>query len=423
MAMPPTGVVIRPIRDEEVELFVASLLNVFGVDPASDPHAAPRTRALLDLGRTACAFDGDELVATAAAYTMTLTVPGGAQLPMAGLTMVTVRPTHRRQGILRRLLDAHFEECARRGDVLSGLWASEGSIYGRFGYGMAAESDDLHLAPGASLVGVSQSAGGPVELDALAQIDASLALELFPRVYDVVQRRRPGMFARDEVWWRHRRFADRPFEQRGRSPRRFVVSRRDGVPTGYVFYRQQLGFDEGRAGGSVDLDELVAIDGRAEATLWHYVSNLDLFPKVSYPNAPVDSAAPWLAVDRRSVVRRRRIDTLWLRLGDVGAALSARRYAGEGRLRLTVRGGPKTPAQGWELVVQQGVGRCERVDASSPAAFGLELGLDSLGSLYLGTVAPSLLARAGHLFGTPEAIALADRLFAWSEPPWCSELF
>jgi len=393
---------VRPIRDDEVSAFRLAVMNVFGGDPANDPHGDERFRTLIAPGRTFAAFDGSTIVGSAATFDFTLTVPGGS-LPIAGLTMVVVRPTHRRRGILRELMEAHLEEARSRSMAVSGLWASEASIYGRFGYGIAAEADDLSFhAPEITFA--------PASTDEVVPIDEPT--EVLPPIYDAARAVRPGMITRTPAWWKYRRFADRPDVARGASPRRFAVARRDGIATGYVTYRHRGGWDDGLPAGTVEIDELVAVDGRAEASLWRLLTRIDLFPKVRYGNLPVDSVLPWIASDGRRL-KRRRTDTLWLRIEDVPAALSARRYGVDGALRLEVEG------KVHELRVEGGVASCGPSDP--PAA--LRLDPPALANLYLGGVRASTLARAGRIEGDPAAVALADRLFASPNAPWIAEVF
>lgn len=407
------SLIVRPITADELPRLTACVGDVFGTDPASDPQVLDRVRALLPLARTFAAFDGAAVVGTASAYSFALTVPGAVTVPMGGLTIVTVRPTHRRQGVLRRLMDAHLADVRSRGEALSGLYASEGTIYGRFGYGIAAESDELVIAGGDGLF--PAPAGY-----ALVGLDDDDALATLPTIYAEATATRPGMYARSHDWWRWRRIADRPYARRGRSPRRHVVVRKDGVNRGYVVYRQQLAFDDGRAAGTVDVEELIALDPDAEAALLHHVATLDLFPRVTLANAAVDAAAPWLATDYRRVVRRRRSDTLWLRVDDVAAALAGRRYGADGALTLAIHDDTTGAAdRRWRLTVDGGVATC----VPALTAADLTLPRPALGSLYLGGVTATTLARAGRLAGTPAAVALADRMFASPVAPWCPEQF
>ena len=124
------GLTIRNIRDDEVDTFRAAVMMAFGDDLDVDPDGPARTRALLDLTQVWAAFDGAAIVGTAATIDFGIVVPGGGSLPMAGLTTVMVRPTHRRRGLLRQLMQHHLDDMRTRSYPLSGLWSSEASIYG-----------------------------------------------------------------------------------------------------------------------------------------------------------------------------------------------------------------------------------------------------------------------------------------------------
>lgn len=394
---------IRTIEAGEIGAWRHTMSKVFAFDPASDPHGDERLLALLDLSRAFACVDRGQIVATAAAFDFRLSLPGGS-VPMSGLTMVTVMPTHRRRGILRGLITHHLEAARRHGDPLSGLWASEATIYGRFGYGVATESEAMTLS------GVEVDARGQT----LDEVDwvGDEAREEIRAVYDAAAASRPGMFSRDAAWWRYRRFSERPDQRGGASPRAYIVLRRGGVATGYFAFRQRLSFEQGVAAGGVEIDELVTVDALAELSAWHYLTNVDLFPKVTWWNAPVDSAVTWLARDRRRVARSRR-DTMWLRVDDVARVLAARRYGADGSLRLGVDG------ETFALEVAGGVARCARVEEAAE----IVCDRSSLGSILLGGIQPAVLARAGRLSGTVEALTRADAMFASAVAPWCPEVF
>ncbi|MCC6624947.1 MAG: GNAT family N-acetyltransferase [Deltaproteobacteria bacterium] len=396
---------IRAIAPDQVAPWTHAVSSTFGMDPAADPTFEDRVRALLDLGRTFACFDRGQIVGTAAGFDMELTLPGG-RAPMSGLTMVTVRPTHRRRGILRALIDAHLEAARAHGDPVSGLWASEATIYGRFGYGVAAESDALTISDARDTLALGRT------LDELTIIDTATAPAAVRPIYDRVARARPGMFARGEAWWRHRRLHDRPDQRDGGTQRTYALARRGDDVTGYMAFRQKLSKAETGFTGAFTIDELVALDARAEATLWSLAVNADLYPRVSYWNAPTDALAPWLVADRRRVTRRR-VDTLWLRVGDVAATLAARSYGADGALVLGVEG------EAWHLEVAGQARACARHDG--PA----ELTLDraALGSILLGATSPALLARCDRAHGSAEIIARAERMFASPVPAWCPEVF
>jgi predicted acetyltransferase len=398
---------IRSIADSEAEVFRDCVMTTFGGDRGDDPAGAARFRALVAPGRAWAAFDAGTVVATAGSFALTLGIPGGT-LAMAGLTMVAVRPSHRRQGLLRALIRLHLEDARTRGEPISGLWASEATIYGRFGYGVAAEGDALEI----DTRGLAITAGADGDGDACEWLDEAAARARLPAIYARAIADRPGALHRSERWWRERRFLEAPFLREGASLRRHVVVQRGGDAVGYVVYRQRGGFHGGKPSGTTEIVELIAVDARAEASLWRFVLGTDLFPTATWANAPTDTTLPWIVSDPRRVVRRRS-DTLWLRIDDVAATLAARRYPADGELRFAV--GTET----WQLVVDGGRACCAAVDAAPE----LRLALDALGSVVLGGVSVALLARAGTITGGADAVARADRLFAWPIAPWCPEVF
>ncbi|HEY5947559.1 MAG TPA: sterol carrier protein domain-containing protein, partial [Kofleriaceae bacterium] len=159
-------------------------------------------------------------------------------------------------------------------------------------------------------------------------------------------------------------------------------------------------------------NEIIAIDPRAEATLWRFALSVDLFPNVSWWNAPADDPLPWLVDDIRRI-KRRRGDNLWLRIEDVTAALEGRSYARDGVLNIAA--GDAT----YELAVEAGHAHCK------PTKRGADLTLDmqTLPTLYLGCATATELARAERVRGEPNALRLADQMFATDRAAWCPEVF
>lgn len=399
---------IRTITDDEVDAFHDCLMATFGSDGDADPGGGARTRALIAPGRAWAAFDAGTVVATAACFTLGVGIPGGA-LAMAGLTMVTVRPTHRRRGILRELIRLHLDDARGRGEPISGLWASEAAIYGRFGYGIAAEADALEV----DTRGLVIAPGRYLRDDAVCEwIDEAGARERLPAIYARAIADRPGALRRGDVWWAERGFLEAPGMTGGTSRRRYVIVQRAGEAAGYVVFRQRHRFEAGRPFGTIFITELVAVDPSAEASLWRFVAGIDLFPEVRWEHAPIDTILPWIVSDPRRVVRRRN-DALWLRVDDVAATLAARRYQIDGELRFAI--GDTT----WQLVASGGRAHCTQVEAAPE----LHVALPALGSVVLGGVSAAQLARAGHISGAADAVARADRLFAWPIAPWCTEQF
>jgi predicted acetyltransferase len=401
------GLEIRAITDDEVPAYREAALATFGADPEVEgPGAADMHRALIGNQQAWAAFDGTTVVGTAGTFNLTISLPGGSAIPMAGLTFVTVRPTHRRRGVLRELMRLHLDDARSRGFAISGLWASEAPIYSRFGYGLAAYCDAYDITSAQTLaVRVS-------EPDALELVDEARAREVLPAVYARAIAGRPGALRRTEVWWRERRFLETPFARGGASKRRHVLAKRGDDIVGYVVYRQRGTFTDGIADGRLEINELLAVDARAEATLWRFALGADLFPTVTWWNAPADCALPWLVDDMRRI-KSRRSDSLWLRFEDIPAALTARGYTSDGTLRLAIGGST------YELAVREGRATCT---VTSRAA-DLALEPTTLASVYLGCTSATQLARANLVNGEPAAVMLADRLFASPVAPWCPEVF
>ena len=402
---------IRTIRDDEIPAFRDSMMTTFGEDADdADPDGTARVRKLIPPGRMWAAFDGPHVVGTAATFDHAIGLPGGGSLPIAGLTMVTVRPTHRRRGILREMMRLHLEEARSRRIAASGLWASEALIYRRFGYGPASASE-TYTIHGASNV---RFADRWTEMpgDELEVVDEARARECLPAIYARVTARRPGALRRSDLWWSERRFLETPFARRGASRRRHVIARRAGEDVGFLAFRQRPKFADSLPAGTVEVIELHAIDTRAEASLWKFALSVDLFPTVSWWCAPVDCPLPWMLEDPRRV-ERQRFDNLWLRIEDIPVALASRTYAHAGRLRFAVDGTT------WELEVVDGKGHCVQTGESPQIA----MDRPTFGSLYLGGFSASALATADLARGDAAAIALADCLFASTVAPWCPEVF
>ena len=399
---------LRPITNEETDAFRDCMMASFGGDLQDDPGGSERIRTMMTPGRAFAVFDEGRVVATMGAFTSTLVVPGGT-VPMAGLTMGAVRSTHRRRGLMRDLMLTQLDDARRRGEPIAGLWTSDAAIYGRFGYGVATEGDTIEVDTRGLTI---PDRGEPKDGDAVVQIDEATARALLPGLYARVCADRPGTLLRDEVWWRERRMLESGFARAGASRRRYVIVNRGAAMVGYVAFRQRPGFVNGALSGTVELTELIALDAAAEASLWRYIFSIDLFPAVKWTNAPTDSPLPWLVSDSRRVTRRR-TDALWLRIGDVPAALAARRYACDGALRFAI--GETT----WQLEVEQGRGACTQVDADPE----LRCTLPALGSAFLGGVSIAVLARARQITGPQDAVMRANRLFAWPVAPWCPETF
>src|SRR5687768_6185449 len=115
--------IIRPIAEEEFATWAKATETPF-FEEVNDARLA-RWRRVMELERTLAAIDGDRIVGGSLLFRMAITVPGGSELSMGGLTAVGVLPTHRRRGVLTSLLTRHFEDMREWGEPISGLYAAE----------------------------------------------------------------------------------------------------------------------------------------------------------------------------------------------------------------------------------------------------------------------------------------------------------
>ena len=404
---------IRTITSEDSDLFRRRLSRGFGHDLDDDEEARARFDAIFENDRTFGVFDGHDIVGTGGAFSLGVTVPGGAVVPMGGTTVITVQPTHRRRGILRDLMSHHLKDVADRGEPLAGLWASESSIYGRFGYGQATYRHKTEL-DATRVKFRDQEQKGQVRLFEREEAESTIT-----RLYADAVTRRAGMLTRSDAWWEYRVLADVESWRGGKSALRYAVYEVDGVASGYALYRQKSKWEDFVADGEVEVVEIIAEDGEGYRGIWSYLTHIDLFPRVSWWNAPVDDPLPLMITDSRRV-RRSVADALWIRLMDVPAALTARTYERDGALTIEVRDNFGAGAGGvYRLEVVDGEPSCELVDTAPDVG----LDLDVLGHLYLGGGNAVAMADAGRIGGDRGAVQSLHALFKTTLSPWCPFVF
>jgi len=403
---------VRAITDDEVELFRHRLSRGFGSDVSEADADPTRFKEVFDIDRTFAAFDDGDIVGTGGAFSFGLTVRGGRTVAMGGTTIITVQPTHRRRGVLRAMMEYHLDEVASRGEPLAGLWAAEGAIYGRFGFGIA--SMRFNMTMDAAAIEFRDE----TSLERVRLLDAEAAEPIMRTLYERVRLTRPGMLTRSDADWRHGVMWDPEHRRNGRSARRYAVVFEGGEPTGYTTYRQKEKWDEFPE-GEVAVIEVMPTTDASHTALWHFLTNIDLYPKVEWWNAPVDEPLPAKVTDPRQV-RRRLEDALWLRVLDVPAALHGRTYERDGGLTIGVVD-PFRPqvAGAYRLDVSGGEAACERTDRSPDVEFDV----DVLGAIYLGGGELPALAAAGRVRGSQDARDELHRIFAADPAPWCEEVF
>ena len=367
-----------------------------------------RFSRLLDTERMHAAFDGGEIVGGAGAFSFDFSVPGGS-VPCAGVSVVGVLPTHRRRGVLRAMMDVQLLDVHERGEPIAALFASEETIYGRFGYGIASWHGEVEIPREWNAFARPLERRGTVRF-----VTSEEACELFPPVYEALRKKRPGMFSRSPAWWELRRL--RMPEEEKATPKRFAALELDGSTQAYAVYRTAPKFEDAVSKARLEVIEAFGVTPQATAEMWRFLLDVDLTATTAAELLPADHPLFFLLASPRRA-RYRVYDSLWIRLVDVAAALSGRAYATEGSIVFEVHDAVCPWNEGrWKLES----GTASRTDEAAELALEVE----ALGSAYLGAVSFEELRAAGRVEELADgAVRRADALLAWRPLPWCPEIF
>lgn len=345
-------------------------------------------------------------VGTVASWAGRLSVPGG-EVPSCAISDVTVAPTHRRRGIARALLEGELRTAAASGLPVASLTVSESPLYGRYGFGAAADAASL-------TIDVKRAAwNGPVPPGRVDFVSRERWRQLAPEVFERVRIERPGEFEMPDGHWD--RFAGtRPDAEKAESTRAVQYADAEGSVRGLALYSVTADPDDWTR-STVDIAHLLADGDDAYAALWRFFVELDLVARVRAVEQSVDEPVLWMVSDRRAAAVSLR-DHHYLRVLDVPRALQARRYAAPGVLALEVDDPLGLAAGSFVLSVDAaGAGTVERGGDVPTEAVRLRLGISELSALYLGGVSVATLAAAGRVEASDRLRATA--MLSWPVPP------
>jgi predicted acetyltransferase len=361
-----------------------------------------------------CAFDRDAMVGTAGAFRFSLNVPGDTA-QAAGITEVGVLPTHRRRGILNEMMRRQLADIKAWGEPLAILWASEGNIYQRFGYGMATQRATIDIERDRATFLDRETPPSRVRL-----VGRDDAVRLLPDVYRRATAGVPGCIERTEDWWRHG-LRDPVHRRGGGGPLFHALLETEAGGEAFASYRVHSKWgDDGTPAGWLEVVEAVGTTPDATRATWGYLFGVDLASRIKAFRLPADHPLPLMVAEPRRL-RFSLGDAIWLRVVDVEAALSARSYRGDGSVVFDLADSVCPWNEGcWGLEVVSGRAHVERT--SAPA--DLRLGAAELGAAYLGGVELGRLVQAGRVHElTAGAAARADELFRSDRAPWCPDPF
>ncbi|MEV5506220.1 GNAT family N-acetyltransferase [Streptomyces orinoci] len=409
---------VRTITEPDLPEWIRALRTGFLASPEVSEEDIAFRRATVDFRRTRGVFDDDRCVGTLRSFTQQLSLPGGASVTAGAVSNVTVSPTHRRRGLLGRMLGEDLREARDRGDVAATLIAAEYPIYGRYGFGPATWVTEWEVD--VHRTGLDRRYSGPSCGGRVALVEGDAVRKHGPALHRRLAASRPGVVGRPERWWLQAtgqlhhpaRTWTRPFYALYLSP--------GGEPEGLVVYAADDRWDAKRPRNTLTVRDLIAVTPRAERALWHYLLTIDWVGTVRTGYRAPDDLLPDLLPDPRAARVTTHADYLWVRPLDVPRLLAARTYATTGTLVLAVTD-PAGPAAG-RFLLDAGPDGAHCAPTNREADLTLPVG--ELGALCLGDGSAVRLAALGRITEErPGAAARAELLLRTARRPWCPDEF
>jgi predicted acetyltransferase len=417
MTHPRRDIDVRPVTEPELAEWLRAVNVGFLRAPTVPDSELEARRTQFEPGRFLGAFDGDRCVATFRSFDQQLTTVGGASVPADAISAVTVTATHRRRGLLTRMMAQDLAAAKERGDVVATLIAAEYRIYGRYGFGPATSMTEWTVdvpRTGLDLRGPVPDDGGRIDL-----VDGADVRELGPELHERVRRAQPGAVSRTEMWWQTNTGVIR-FGPSWTEPYYAVYRSADGEVEGMASYESNDDWPDKRPHNTATVNWLIASTPAAERALWRYLCSIDWVTKVKSGWRSPDDLLPLCLPDPRAARITSHSDWLWVRILDVVRALEARTYAGEGALVLEVTDGDGLTGGRYRLEASPEGGSC------TPTTAGADLTLDvgGLAALWLGDESAVRLAALGRVREERAGAGRsADALLRTSRRPWCPDMF
>jgi predicted acetyltransferase len=391
----PPGLTLRSAQDADWPAMARLAAVCFG--SFSAPEANDTWRSMVAADGAVIVCDGPDVVGMVLYLDLQLTVPGGAVLPAAGVTWVAVAPTHRRRGLLRAMFEEAHGRMASSRYPIAALLASEGGIYGRFGYGYATIEQRLRVQRRWAQFHPDVPDPGGVRVVSPLECRDELA-----DVYERWRLRTPGGLHSPPALW-DEVLADRESARGGGSPFFALLH-----PDGFAMYRVH-GEEPTK---SAQVTKLTAVTAEAHIALWRVLLGLDLMETITVNTYPGDPL-PYLLTDARRVQTTNAEDALWLRIIDIPATLEARTYEADLSAVLEVADGAFGGGGRFRLTI--GNGKAQVVPTQDTPDVHTDLSV--LGSIYLGSHRASAFATANRLrCNDTDILTQLDLAFATKVP-------
>ena len=349
------------------------------------------------------------LVGTSLYYRLRLTVPGGASLEAAWLSMIAVAATHQGKGIWQRLSLQGFGILQERGyPILCGV-PTQPTVYEILGAGVTSYARTYDIEPRFTQLRDKPSRNRARE------VDAAQAARRLPPMYDRWCAMTPGALSRDRAWWDDI-LEDRITQRDSGSALNFIVH-----PDGFLTYRVEGASPHAyrRPFGTVVVQDFCPITNEAHTELLATLVGSKTFDNIVIEVA-VDDPLPLKLKDQLAAKTTGLSDFLWMRIMDVPEALGARVYSADADIVLEVTD-PLTVAGGrFLLQSRDGVGKCTPHDGPPD----VQIGLADLATIYMGAHRASELHRANRVTELQAgALRTLDAAFSTERVPYCGTLF
>ncbi|MFF2306933.1 GNAT family N-acetyltransferase [Streptomyces sp. NPDC058128] len=384
----------------------------------SDEEVADRLPHV-DLARTTGAFDGDRIVATFRSFRQEVSTVGGGSLTADAITQVTVSPTHRRRGLLSRMMSGDLAAAKERGDAIATLIAAEYPIYGRYGFGPASSCGEWSVDVRRAGLDPRRS-GRPEDGGRIDLTDADEIRKIGPEVHRRLAGVRAGVTDRSPRDWEvgtGRSVQSGPW----REPYYAVYRSESGEVDGFVAYTADDKWDDAKQPvNTATVRDLIAVTPAAERALWHYLCSVDWITTVRSGYRAPDDPLPLLLPDPRAAKLLTYADMLWVRVLDVVRVLESRTYPVTDGLVLDLRDRDGFAGGRYRLDASPDGASCVRTD--EPADLALDIA--ELGVLAFGDESAVRLGRLGRVEElTAGAAARADLLFRTPLRPFSPDIF
>ncbi|MFI8490594.1 GNAT family N-acetyltransferase [Streptomyces rubrogriseus] len=414
-----TEIDIRPITEAEFPDWNRVLNTGFLKPPVVAAEQVEARHRQFVPGRSLGAFEGGRCVATFRSFDQELTAVGGGLVRADAISNVTVAPTHRRRGLLTRMMAQDLAAAKERGDVVATLIAAEYPIYGRYGFGPATAMTEW--AVDVPRAGLDPRWAAPEDGGRIDLVDGDDVRKLGPELHERLRRDQPGAVSRTELWWLSRTGVVNTNGAPWTEPYYVLYRSADGGVEGMASYRTDDHWGDAKQPlNTATVDWLIGVTPAAERALWHYLCSIDWVQTVKSGWRAPDDLLPDLLPDPRAARITTQADWLWVRILDVARALEARTYDGQGSLVLEVvdRGG--LTGGRWRLEAGPDGASC----APTTESADLVLEVGELAALWLGDESAVRLAALGRVREERAGAArVVDALLRTSRRPWCPDIF